>query len=227
MPRGRVAWSANIRADGGGVADSAHASFWDARYRASMMPWDAGGVPSALRAFADDRPRSERVLVPGCGSAYEAAYLLDRGWDVLAIDFSPAAIALAGDVLGQDRSCILREADFFSLSGAPFDVIYERAFLCALPPRTWPAYAEHVARLTRPGGLLAGFFYLAETSTGPPFGISQRNLIELLGAAFEQIADDPVSDSLSVFAGHERWQIWRRIDDRLPVSLHDDRERPD
>ncbi len=79
-----------------------------------------------------------------------------------------------------------------------------------------------MARLTRPGGLLAGFFFLAETSSGPPFGTSQKTLEELLGGSFRQDKDDPVSDSLPVFAGRERWQVWKRRDD-----AEDQSERPD
>ena len=193
------------------MPDSAHASFWDERYSAAVTPWDVGRVPAALAAFAAARPAA-RALVPGCGSGHEVAHLLDRGWDVLAVDFSPAAIALAGTVLGE-RSAVLREADFFDLGDPPFDVVYERAFLCALPPRTWPAYARQMARLTRPGGVLVGYFFLAATSSGPPFGASRETLGDLLGGAFQQIADAPVVDSLPVFAGRERWQIWKRRGD--------------
>ena len=192
------------------MADSACASFWDDRYSADMTPWDAGRVPAALKAFADDRPASARILIPGCGSGHEAAYLHEGRWDVLAIDFSAAAIARAAAVLGPD-SPVLREADFFHLSDEPFDVIYERAFLCALPPRLWPAYGEQMARLTRPGGFLAGYFYLAERRGGPPFGASRQDLEEVLGEAFHCVMDEAVSDSLPVFAGRERWQIWSRI----------------
>ena len=193
------------------MSDSADAGFWNVRYSSAVTPWAAEGVQDALRAFAASQHAPRRVLIPGCGSGHEAGFLLDRGWDVLAIDFSNAAIAEARAALG-DRADVLREADFFELDGddEPFDVIYERAFLCALPPRTWPAYAARVARLVRPGGVLAGFFFLTETASGPPFGTSQTALAELLGGAFEQLADDAVSDSLPVFAGRERWQVWRR-----------------
>lgn len=206
------------------MADSAHASFWDARYCAEVTPWESGGVPTAFKAFANDRPASARVLIPGCGSGREAAYLSARGWDVLAIDFSAAAMERAAAVLGHD-SCVLREADFFELSDEPFDVIYERAFLCALPPRRWPAYAEQMARLTRPGGVLAGYFYLDEQSGGPPFGASREDLDELLGEAFRCVVDEAVSDSLPVFADRERWQIWQRLAEPPLQATH--RERLD
>ena len=58
--------------------------------------------------------------------------------------------------------------------------------------------------------MLAGFFFVAETVSGPPFGVSRDTIDDLLGGAFEQVADAPVDDSLPVFAGRERWQIWKR-----------------
>jgi SAM-dependent methyltransferase len=75
--------------------DSSKAEFWESRYRDNVTPWDAGKVPASLRAYADNLPPRARILIPGCGSAYDAAYLAKNGFDVLAIDFSPAAIAAA------------------------------------------------------------------------------------------------------------------------------------
>ena len=210
------------------MPDSADAAFWDVRYSAAQTPWAAGAVQAALRAFAAGLQGSPRALIPGCGSGHEAGFLLEQGWDVLAIDFSHAAIAAARAELG-DRACVLREADFFAFDGddALFDVVYERAFLCALPPRLGTKYAARVAELVRPGGCLAGFFFHAETPSGPPFGISQDALDALLGDAFVRIADDPVSDSLPVFADRERWQVWQRRAADHADPPPDARERAD
>lgn len=174
------------------------------------MPWDAGRVPDALRAYATRIPPGSRMLIPGCGSAYEAYYLLENGFEVEAIDFSEAAVQIGKANLGcfGDR---IRLADFFSFEyGLPYDVVYERAFLCALPPRVWAQYAERMAQILRPGGDLAGFFFLKETQQGPPFGISEAKLRGLLDTSFEQVDERPVADSLPVFQGAERWQVWRR-----------------
>jgi hypothetical protein len=59
--------------------------------------------------------------------------------------------------------------------------------------------------------LLAGFFFLGETPKGPPFGIDEAELDRLLGGAFEKVNDEPAADSIPVFAGRERWQVWRRL----------------
>ncbi len=199
--------------------DPSQPAFWDERFAADFTPWDARGVPPAFRRWLDQtRPGAgARVLIPGCGAAYEAAALDACGVDVLAIDYSPAAIECARGQLPKplaDR--VLRLADFFAFDAAPFDWIYERAFLAALPPRLWPAWAHRCAQLLGPGGRLAGFFFIddaaAEPRRGPPFAIRRAELDRLLAADFDlaQDVEVPAAESTAVFAGRERWLQWRR-----------------
>ncbi len=58
-----------------------------------------------------------------------------------------------------------------------------------------------MASLLAEGGLLAGFFFFATTPKGPPFGIERTELDALLAPHFELIEDEPVADSIAVFAG--------------------------
>jgi len=192
------------------MADSSKSDFWESRYRDHVTPWDAGKVPAALREYFPRMRRAARVLIPGCGSAYEAGYLAESGFDVLAIDFSPAAVELARKNLSRFGD-IVRLADFFEFDYVkPYDVIYERAFLCALPPGMWPQYAPRTAQLLPPGGELAGFFFFKETEKGPPFGTTKKALHALLDPYFHLVEDKAVADSIPVFQGAERWQVWRR-----------------
>ena len=99
--------------------DSSKADFWESRYRDNVIPWDAGKVPASLHGYAATLPPHAHILIPGCGSAYEAAYLARSGFDVLAIDFSPAAIAAAQKTLA-GLGNIVRLADFSSsISASP------------------------------------------------------------------------------------------------------------
>jgi SAM-dependent methyltransferase len=190
--------------------DPAGAAFWDARYREAFVPWDAGGVPAALQRFIAGEQDALRVLLPGCGAAYEARAFAERGHEVLAIDFSAPALDRARAFLG-DWSRVLRFADFFADDlGPPYDLVYERAFLCSLPRLHWQRWAARVAEVVRPGGRLIGFFFRRDDERGPPFGLKAGELERLLGTAFDRIEDTPVHDSIPVFAGGERWQVWRR-----------------
>ena len=190
--------------------DPADPDFWELRYAAGFAPWDAGKVPARLLSFVGSNP-PQRTLVPGCGSAWDVRCFAEHGWSVLGIDFSLLAVEEARAVLGP-HAPLVRKADFFApIEGAPFDVVYERAFLCALPRRLWPDWARRMAQLVRPGGLLAGFFYFDAGERGPPFPMhGQEELDALLIPAFERIEDQPVDDSIAVFRGKERWQVWRR-----------------
>jgi SAM-dependent methyltransferase len=184
-------------------------AFWDERFERHFTPWDKGGVPQALQDFvAANSPLT--TLIPGCGSAYELAFLAGQGWDATAIDFSPAAVAQGKLAAGEHATRVV-EADFFAWQpAAPLQLIYERAFLCAMPRAMWPLVAARWAQLLAPGALLVGYFFFDEAAKGPPFGIQRAQLEQLLRADFECVADDAVSDSIPVFAGKERWMVWRR-----------------
>lgn len=185
---------------------------WEALYLEGRMPWDAGGVPRELETFVDAGPIGRRVLVPGCGSAYEAAHLAATGSQVLAIDFSAAAVTRARAVTAGSGAVIM-QADFFELAGRRYDLIYERAFMCALTPDRRFDWARQCARLLRPGGRLAGLFFTdAEAGDGPPFGISDADLEALLARWFLRLEDRQSTGSLPVFVGRERWQVWARND---------------
>ncbi len=199
--------------------DPSQAAFWDERFAADFMPWDQGTVPPALVRWLARAPLAAgaRVLIPGCGSAYEAALLDGAGYRVLSIDIADAALARARAVLAADAaSRVLRKADFFAFVAAPFDAIYERAFLCALPPRLAPAYAARCAELLAPGGWLVGLFFVdpasPEPRRGPPFAMTRAELDALLAPAFEctEVEPIPPDESIAVFRGRECWMTWRK-----------------
>ncbi|WP_374581119.1 methyltransferase [Pseudoduganella sp.] len=211
--------------------------FWDQRFEAEFTPWDRGGVPAQLSAWLQPgKPGSDprvgpkpaaaaslgltlgsdpglpglAVLIPGCGSAHELQAFCEAGWHATAIDFSPAAVVAAQQAAGRWRGHIL-EADFFSyLPSQPLDLIYERAFLCAMPREMWPRVVQRWAELLPEGGLLLGYFYFDSAPKGPPFGAERVQLTQLMSAYFDLEYDEPVPDSIPVFGGKERWMAWRR-----------------
>lgn len=191
-----------------------HPDFWCKRFGEGVTPWDAGKVPEAFASFVAAQTQPLTTLIPGCGSAWEAAHLAESHWPVTALDFSPVAVARAREVLGS-ASIDLVCADFFTFQPARrLDLIYERAFLCALPRKLWADWGRRVAELLPPGALLAGFFFICDQAKGPPFGILPEQLDDLLQANFTRIEDSAVADSITVFAGRERWQVWRRRPDQ-------------
>ena len=151
------------------------------------------------------------MLIPGCGQDYRTIEAFSRtGHLVTAIDFSPIAIESTSNALPGNRNQIIL-GDFFTydFKDAPFDLIYERTFLCSLPPSLWKNYAARVAQLLRPDGVLAGFFFYGENSDPPPYPLTEQKAAAVFGDQFELEKSEPVTDSLSIFAGKEKWQQWR------------------
>jgi SAM-dependent methyltransferase len=185
--------------------------FWDERFERGFTPWDRGDVPQALRGFVARAGRPLCTLIPGCGTGYELAFLCESGWDATAIDFAPAAVSAARRTVGRWHERVI-EADFFRYQPPrALDLVYERAFLCALPRELWPQVVGRWAELLPAGALLAGFFFFDDVAKGPPFGITRERIEELLAPHFTCEEDEPVEDSIAVFAGKERWMVWRRL----------------
>jgi SAM-dependent methyltransferase len=191
--------------------DPATPAFWDLRFKADFTPWDQGGVPDYLVRHVEAHPAPSRVLIPGCGAGHEIRYFAERSWPVMAIDFSKVAVARAKAQLGS-LGHLVHEADFFGASLEPgrFDVIYERAFLCALPRSLWRDWARRVAELLPPGGQLFGFFYVDTLEKGPPFGLGDSQLSDLLEANFQLREELTPTDSIPIFRGKEKWMVWER-----------------
>jgi 2-polyprenyl-3-methyl-5-hydroxy-6-metoxy-1,4-benzoquinol methylase len=76
-------------------------AFWNERFEQQFTPWDQGGVPPELMRFVAQAPAPLTTLIPGCGIGYEVRHLAQAGWSVTAIDFSPAAVAVAQAALGE------------------------------------------------------------------------------------------------------------------------------
>ncbi|KQQ47573.1 SAM-dependent methyltransferase [Duganella sp. Leaf126] len=184
-------------------------AFWDERFERRFTPWDRGTVSPALRRFvAAHAPMT--TLIPGCGAARELLLLRAAGWNATAIDFSPAAVAVARQLAGPHAEHVV-VADFFAWQPTePLQLIYEQAFLCAMPPAVWPRLAARWAQLLPAGALLAGCFLVGDGFKGPPFAITRSALDALLQPAFVCETDDVVDDAIAVFAGMERWMVWRR-----------------
>ncbi|MBA4136131.1 MAG: hypothetical protein C0518_02300 [Opitutus sp.] len=187
--------------------------FWNDRYKAGTTPWDHGGVPRRLAEYLAAHRAGGRALVPGCGSGREITAFATAGYEVTAIDFAPAAVEQARANVGSALAEHVLLGDFFThdLAGAPFDLIYERTFLCAFTPDLRENYIRRAAHLLKPGGALIGLFYLGDERGGPPFALSATDHDALFPRNFLLVNDLPVPDQHPLFGANERWREYRRV----------------
>ena len=173
-------------------------------------------LPQRLDAFIRSLPSGTHILVPGCGEDYRTIEAFARaGHRVTAIDFSPIAVERAKKALPQlNEKIILGDFFRYDFGAGVFDAVYERTFLCSLPPRLWNDYAARMAQLLRLHGTLAGFFFYGEESDPPPYPLTESKASEIFGDRFLLLKTEPVTDSLSIFAGKEKWQEWQLRSDK-------------
>ncbi len=193
--------------------DSSQTVFWTKRWEAGKTPWDLGAVPPALADYLHRTHTATTALIPGCGTGYEVRAFHEVGYDVIALDFSAPAVAHARAVLGPLGDRVIH-GNFFKhdFAGKQFGVVYERGFLCSLPPERWPDYAERMASLVSRGGKLLGLFLYGEEPEPPPFPLTKETAAALFGKNFRLLQDESlVGKSVPVYQGLEHWQEWERV----------------
>ncbi len=110
------------------------------------------------RQFPGRAPESLRVLEAGTGPGFFAILLRELGYDVTAIDLTPAMLEEAKKNAGElaGRICWMEmNAEALDFADATFDVVVSRNLTWNLPHPD-KAYAEW-ARVLKPGGLLLNF----------------------------------------------------------------------
>lgn len=154
--------------------------FWQQRFDAQQTAWDRGAPSPQLLAWLDSGALQPcRIGVPGCGSGWEVAELARRGFDVIGIDYTAAAVERTREhcaALGV-RADVMQADVLHYLPSEPFDAVYEQTCMCALHPDHWRAYARQLGAWLRPGGTVWALFMqmprLAATDEGwikgPPY----------------------------------------------------------
>ena len=131
--------------------------FWQDRFDNKETGWDRGGPSPQLLAWLDSGElQSCRIAVPGCGSGWEVAELARRGFEVVGIDYTAAAVERTRSLVdAQGVQADVVQADVLSYQPAmKFDAIYEQTCLCALHPDHWLSYSQQLQQWLKPEAAL-------------------------------------------------------------------------
>ncbi|MGY8980410.1 MAG: methyltransferase domain-containing protein [Flavobacteriales bacterium] len=159
---------------------------WNSRYDTKETGWDIGFVSPPLKEYIDQiTDLNIKILIPGCGNAYEAEYLFNKGFkNVFIVDYSQIAIS---NLIKRIPDFPIFNAvcdDFFNISGQ-YDLILEQTFFCAIDPKLRNNYAKQISSLLKENGKLVGlFFSVPMFSDHPPFGGSKQEYIECFSKLF-------------------------------------------
>jgi len=162
-------------------------SYWTSRYKTNQLGWDIGYPSPAITHFMDQITDKEvKILIPGCGNAYEASYLWESGFkNIYILDFSPVPLQEFSKQNPEFPKNQLINIDFFDAKGE-FDVIIEQTFFCALNPALRAKYADKMLELLKPEGCLIGvLFDIPLFDDHPPFGGEKTEYEQLFSKYFE------------------------------------------
>ena len=161
--------------------------FWNQHYIDQQTGWDIGKAsPPLVEIFNTIENKNATILIPGCGNAYEAQYLLDDGFtNITLIDIAPLLVKqLQAQYCGNSSIQIICQ-DFFEHKGQ-YGYIIEQTFFCALDPKLRQAYAQKMHSLLNPKGILRGvLFNRMFEKEGPPFGGTEREYRLIFESLFD------------------------------------------
>ena len=168
---------------------------WDAMYREGTPPWEMGVTePELVRAVESGEIARGTALEIGCGTGADAIYLVQRGFEVTAIDSSATAIERAR-VRAEHEDALPRFvlADIFEFAptAGQFDFVYDKGFYHFVRHFDLNKYLDMLWRVTRPGSCymtLAGA--PAEPSENGPPQVTERQIYNELGRLFEVVRLD-------------------------------------
>jgi SAM-dependent methyltransferase len=144
---------------------------WEGRYQSGDMPWEKGEPSPGLVDFLAAHPELPRgtVAVPGCGTGHDARVWAKAGFDVSGFDLAPSAIRLCCEKTAQaGLTAAFAQSDF----------------LADAPPTQFD-WLKAVLRWLKPGGQLLAIHYMIRDEQGPPFGVTQEELMERFLPHFE------------------------------------------
>jgi hypothetical protein len=192
------------------MSEQLSGDYWDQRYITSQVQWDIGAVSTPLKEYIDQlNDRSLRVLIPGCGNAYEAYYLHEKGFtNITLVDISAVVTNKLKLQLIEDNKEEIRvvNADFFSFEGT-YDLILEQTFFCALHPSLRESYVKKMSSLMSEKGKIAGVLFNRDFEGGPPFGGNISEYQKLFLPVFHIRTLSPCYNSIPPRAGAEAFII--------------------
>lgn len=189
-----------------------NSQYWENRYKNHDAVWDVGYITTPLKEYVDQlKDKSIKILIPGAGNSYEFDYLVQNGFsNTYVADFAESPLKKIRERNPGINESQLINSNFFDLEGE-YDLILEQTFFCALDPSLRKQYVQKMKSLLKPGGKITGLlFQFPLTESGPPFGGSKEEYLELFSNDFEIKTLETAYNSIEPRKGNELFFIFTR-----------------
>lgn len=185
-----------------------NSDFWNDRWLENDTQWDLGYPSPAIVDFVNGiTDKNIRILIPGCGNAYEAEYLHANGFtNVFVVDYATEALRRFSERVPAFPKNHLLTSDFFELNAGTFDLVIEQTFFCAIDPSLRVNYRNKMHELLNTNGMLCGLLFTQTPNNGgPPFPGTKDEYEKLFGERFIIRRMEPCKNSIKPREGRELW----------------------
>jgi hypothetical protein len=166
------------------AGDMAKVPWADARANPALVSWLNAEAPGRVRP-------GSRAVVVGCGLGDDVNELINRGYDAMGFDVSPAGIEWARKRFpGQTNTfCVADLLNAPSRFRHRFDLVVEVNTIQSIDPAQREAAANAISSLLCPRGVLVVIARgreegeMLENVQGPPWPLTRAELLELTEAA--------------------------------------------
>lgn len=180
-------------------------NYWNSRWEKKETGWDIGYASPAIVNYLNlIENKNIAILIPGCGNAYEAEYLVENGFsNITLIDIAPLAVDnLKRKFAGNENIKILCE-DFFEHQGK-YDLVIEQTFFCAISTEKRQMYVEKMHNVLNENGKIVGLLFNKQFNNPfPPFGGSVVEYKELFTPFFDINVMEACNSSILPRKGNE------------------------
>jgi tellurite methyltransferase len=167
----------------------------------------------ALEKFSSQPSRHAIDL--GCGDGTESMVLLERGWNVLAIDGEPAAIKRLMEKVPKESQILLRTqiAKFDQVVLSLADLIHASLSIPFCEPEHFPTLWDKIVNAIQPGGRFAGQFFGVRDSwavnTDMTFHTEEQ--VRALFEKFEIESFHEMDEDGTATSGPKHWHVFTVI----------------
>jgi SAM-dependent methyltransferase len=191
----------------------------------TTVPWDRGVPSRYLTQWAADRAldgAGQRAVVVGCGLGDDAEFIAGLGFQTVAFDISPTAIATArrrfpGSAVQYQAADLLHPPPAWQQG---FDLVVESLTLQALPDPPRRDAIVRLSGLVAPCGTLIAIARAREPEQavhGPPWALGRAEIDALASGGLEPVRIEDLTDPQMPWP--RRWRAeFRRPAGQSPVT---------
>ncbi|GAB4489990.1 MAG: methyltransferase domain-containing protein [Raineya sp.] len=187
------------------------ANYWNQRYLEQKTGWDIGFPSTPLVKYIEQvRDKNVEILIPGCGNAYEAIFLAQKGFrHITILDIAPKLVQDLQERCKLYPQIEVLHQDFFLHQGK-YDLIIEQTFFCAINPELRSNYAKKMWDLLKSGGKLVGVLFNKHFEVSPPFGGNAEEYRNYFSPYFTFQTFDNCYNSIAPRMGSELFMILQK-----------------